>query len=433
MLNTFTLKNGLKVVTYSIPSMKSAHLSIAAKAGYIFDKPENSGLAHFMEHILCEGTPTYPNIEVFTDAIEQMAGNFNAGTSVQKIRFYLNTPSQNIKEMLKIASEVWFEPLFPEDSIERERNAIKEEIKGRQDTGWYKNARFFAKTRYRKNHPLLLDGGGEEESINRLQREDLVNYWTNFFHPKNTYLTITGGIDNKEVKKLVEDAFEKYTSKKTFPGFPKLTNLDFSNRTVAIRQDPELKTCTLDINIPSISDQSPLSDRIPQSLIRSILGGLRRSRLYRLLRQRKGLVYSVSCGSATFSTFGYFNISSQCVEENLAEVLRLITIETKSFLENGPTEEEIDFARNYSVNSALMAFDHPENIAGWIEDDLIWEDKIYMPEEYVKLYKSVNIKDIKDFMKKYWDFAKLNLVIQGPIKNSRQNISKFSQIIKDIK
>lgn len=433
MLKTYTLKNGLNVATYELPAMRSVFLAIYSKSGSIFDDRETSGCAHFMEHILVQGTPSFPSWEVLSDYIEEMSGSYNATTMPQSIRFYVNAPAKSLKELLKIGAEVFYEPLFPEESLERERRAVLEEIKTRQDALWYKNYRFFAKTRFKAGHPMLLDGGGSEEAVLKLQKKDLMDYWSRFFHPKNSYLILVGGIKSAEAKKLIEETFNKYPTGKAFPGFPKISNDDFSGRRVAIREDQDLKSCYIDLSFPSISSSAPLEDRITQGVIRSILGGLSSSRLFRLLRQRRGLVYGVRFGNSYYHNFGYSYVTSEAVKENLEEVVRLIAEELEGFIKNGPTPEEVDFAKNYQMNNVLMQFDHPSNIADWIASDLLWEDKIYTPEEYVRIIKKVDDQRIIDFMQRHWEFDKLNLVLQGPIEDSSQNLSKYRNLVKNLR
>lgn len=428
MLRTFTLKNGIKVATYTIPQMKSIFLSESVKAGSIFDNSQTSGTAHFMEHILVEGTPSFSNVEALSDFVESIAAGFNAQTSDQTVKFYINFPATQLDSILKLASEVFFEPLFLEESIEKERGAILEEIRQRNDADWYKKRLFFCQTRFRKEHPLLLDSGGLEEVVRTLQKKDLMDYWSRFFYPKNTYLILVGGFDYTQARKLIAKHFGKYQSTKGFPGFPNLTNADMSGWTVAIREDNDLRTCYIDLTFPSVSDGYSLKDIIPQGVVRLILGGLRKSRLYRLLRQRMGLVYSVGVSSSYYQHFGYVGIYTQVAVDKLEEVVNIIFKELKQFVTYGPSEEEISFAKNWLINWSLMRFDHPANIAGWIEGDLLWEERVYTPEEYAKIINRVDKKAVMSFIKKYWELDKLNLTIQGPIENSQANIKKFEKI-----
>lgn len=433
MLKTYTLKNGIKVVTYEIPQMRSVFLSQAVKGGSIFDQKETNGAAHFMEHILVQAIPSFPNVEALTDFVEKLAGSYNAMTGSQFIKFIMNSPSNSLEDVLKIGYEVFFEPLFPEDSIERERNAVLEEIHQRQDALWYKIYKFFAEVRFKSGHPLLLDGGGSQEAVTKLQKQDLVDYWSKFFHPKNTYIVLVGNFKSEKAKQLLEEIYGKNKSKDNFIGFPNFTNAQLSSRKVAIRHDDDLKTCYIDLSFPTVSNEAPLFDRIVEGVARTMLGGLRSSRLHRLLRQRRGLVYGVSIGSNNYEKFGFVQISTQAIAENMEEVIKLIVAELKGFVEDGPTSVELEFAKNYLINRSLMSFDSPGGVASWIEGDLMWEDKIYTPEEYVKVIEKVTLKDILKFMQKNWDFAKLNLVVQGAISDTPENVQKLQDLVKELK
>src|SRR5687767_10339935 len=114
MLKTFTLKNGIKVATYNLPQLKSVHIRISAKGGVVTEKPSKNGVAHFMEHMLVQGIPSLPNVDEFSRYIESLAGTYGANTESTLVRFNLTIPFTHLETGLKIASEVFFEPLFPE-------------------------------------------------------------------------------------------------------------------------------------------------------------------------------------------------------------------------------------------------------------------------------------------------------------------------------
>lgn len=434
MLKTFTLKNGLKVASYQIPQMRSVFINLGVKAGGIFDTPKTSGAAHFMEHILVQAIPSFPNVELLSEYIESLAGSYNASTSPQSVNFHASLPANHLNDILKIASEVFYQPLFLESDIERERGAVSEEIRGKMDQTWYKNWQFWSQNRYKTGHPMLLFNGGSLETVSKLQKKDLVSYWQRFFHPKNSFLVVVGGFDPKELKKSLAQYFEINKSKKSFEGFPKLSNDDLKTSGVVIRNDPKLQSVYFDLDFPSLPDSAPDQDLVTQTVISYILGGgLRSSRLYRTLRQKKGLVYYVSFSNSAYQTFGYSGVELEVAPEKLDETTRLVVAELANFLESGPTDEEIEFVKNFYVNRILMQFDHPTAIANWIQSDLMWEDKIYTPEEYVKLIQKVDKKMIMDLMQKSWDLAKLNLALQGPIAADKANTNHYAEIINQIK
>lgn len=434
MLNTFTLKNGIKVATYRLPQVKSVHINAEVKAGSILESDSNNGVAHFMEHMLVQGIPSQPNVEKFSSFIEGLAGTYGATTDPLTVDFHINLPFNKLETGIKIASEVIFEPLFVEEALERERVAVINELLQRMDSHFYKIGRFFKEVRYPKGHPLFRDTGGDLEIVKKVTIEDLKKYWQEYFLTNNTYLLVTGNFEEAELKGLLEKYFEKQEKAKRTVKYPEISNKDFTDRTVALRSDTNLKTTYIDFSFPGFATLEPdkfSKEQLGQSLLTIILGRLRNSRLFKLLRYQKGLVYGVSAGVAGLPGISSINISSETNIENLDEVVRLITAEMIAFVDKGLTEKELEFAKYFMENQWLMSFDHPSSIASWIGHELLWKDKIHLPEDSIAELNSIDNKFLLDLMKKHWDFSKLNLVIQGPV--NEEDKEKFTTMISKLK
>lgn len=434
MLSTFTLKNGIKVATYRLPQVKSVHINAEVKAGSILESDANNGVAHFMEHMLVQGIPSLPNVEKFSSFIEGLAGTYGATTDPLTVDFHINLPFNKLETGIKIASEVIFEPLFVEEALERERVAVINELLQRMDSHFYKIGRFFKEVRYPKDHPLFRDTGGDLEIVKKVTIEDLKEYWKEYFLTNNTYLLVTGNFEEEELKTLLDKYFEKQTKAKRTVKYPSISNKDFTDRTVALRSDMNLKTTYIDFSFPGFATLEPdkfSKEQLGQSLLTIILGRLRNSRLFKLLRYQRGLVYGVSAGVAGLPGISSINISSETNIENLDEVVRLITAEMIAFVDKGLTEKELEFAKYFMENQWLMSFDHPSSIASWIGYELLWKDKIHLPEDSIDELKSIDNKFLLDLMKKHWDFSKLNLVIQGPV--NEEDKEKFTTMISKLK
>ncbi len=433
MLNTFTLKNGIKVATYKLPSVKSVHISAEVKAGSVLESDLNNGVAHFMEHMLVQGVPMLPNVEKFSSFIEGLAGTYGATTDPLTVDFHVNFPFTKLETGIKIASEVIFEPLFVSEALEKERVAVINELLQRMDSHFYKIGRFFKQVRYPKDHPLYRDTGGELEIVKKITIEDLKEYWKKYFLPGNTYLLVTGNFEETELKKLLEEYFEKQNRDSKTVKYPAVSNKDFTERTVALRNDPNLKTAYIDFSFPGFATLEPdkySKELLGQSLLTIILGRLRNSRLFKLLRYQKGLVYGVSAGTAGIPGINSINISSETGIENLEEVVRLITAELIAFVDKGLTEKELEFAKYFMENQWLMSFDHPSSIASWIGHELLWKQTIRLPEDSIEELKGIDNKFLLNIMKKHWDFGKLNLVIQGPV--NEDDKEKYEQMISKL-
>ena len=433
MLNTFTLKNGIKVATYKLPSVKSVHINAEVKAGAVLETDENNGVAHFMEHMLVQGIPTLPDVEKFSSFIEGLAGTYGATTDPLTVDFHINLPFNKLETGIKIASEVIFEPLFVEEALEKERVAVINELLQRMDSHFYKISRFFKEVRYPKGHPLYRDTGGDLEVVKKVTIADLKKYWKEYFLTSNTYILVTGNFEEEELKDLLNKYFQRHEKDSKVLKYPEVSNKDFTDRTVALRNDPNLKTAYIDFSFPGFAtlDADKYSkELLGQSLLTIILGRLRNSRLFKLLRYQKGLVYGVSAGVAGVPGINAINISSETGPDNLDEVVRLITAELIAFVDKGLIEKELAFAKYFMENQWLMSFDHPSSIASWIGHELLWKKKIHLPEDSIEELNSINNKFLLDLMKKHWDFGKLNLVIQGPVDESSKE--KYDMMIEKL-
>jgi predicted Zn-dependent peptidase len=430
MLKTFNLKNGMHIATYDMPELRSVNLTITVKGGSIVEPKHQEGVAHFMEHMLVQGIPSFPNAQALSGYAEGLAGSYGAYTSQNTVAFTMTVPFSHIRDALRIGSEVFFEPLFPVEAFEKERRAVLNEIDQDTDSRWYKFQEFSRKIRYVPTSVFQQKTVGKKQIIEQVTHEDLVGYWKSYFVPSNTYLFVCGNLSKIDVGQLLEEYFGKHESPKKFPGFPKLSRDDLAGRQVAIRNDRDLHVNYLDLTFPALSYYDRMDLKIKQDLALTILGGLRTSRLFQLLRYQKGLVYNVSANDFLGLGVGTAYIYSEVTTSHLDEVVELIVKEFHSFREKGPLEKELAFTKNYLSNKWLMSFDHPSAIGDWVNGEFLWKDSVHMPEDYISMMRDIEVGDVVELMQEYWDMKKLQLVIQGPVEDSKENISKFDEMIE---
>jgi|GEM_PF-2180236 len=433
MLKKSILPNGINLATYDMPSIKSLHVGITVKGGSLVDKPEKNGLAHYMEHMLVQGIPSLPTAQSMSNFIESVSGTYNAYTSASTVHFMIHVPFLYAEDALRIASEVFFQPLFPEGAMEKERHAVINEITQEMDSRWFKFNEFFRAIRYTKTSPLQQPTVGSIATIQKVTREDVQTYWEEYFSTQNTYLFIGGNFKQKQLDMLVEKYFGNIKKGKNFTGFPHLSaNNDFTKRQVAIRHDDKLQANYIDLVYPALATDDTPEEHLKQFLALTILGRLRSSRLFRILRYEKGYVYGVSISNAEWPGVGYASAYSEVQPEYLDEVVKILIDELYKFIQEGPTQEELVLAKNFLTNQWLMIFDNPSSIAGWIEGQLLWRDKILLPEDDIAMLKNITSQEIISFMQKKWNMKKIQLIIQGPLEASKENLEKFQKILAEL-
>lgn len=428
MIDIFTLPNGIRVVTYQIKALKSIHVALAVKGGSLAENQGENGVAHFMEHMLVQGTKSFNSAEELSFYVENLAGSYNAYTDGFTVSFTITLPYTGLTDCIKIASEVFFHANFPENTIEKERQAIVTEIAQRIDSQWYKLDQVFKDTRY-KREILQKDTGGTREDVEKITKEHMIAYWEKYFVPNNTVLFIGGNFETKELKKLLNEYFVSVPQEqKDVQPYPKITKEDFNEKGIFLKPNPSYSTNYVDISFATVGYTADWKELTKQDIALSLLGQFRTSRLFTLLRYKKGLVYGVYAQKTLYPEVGLVHITYETPTESLAEVTKL-TLETLyDFIEKGPTEQELDFAKHYFTNSWLMTFDNPSSVANWFEAALLWLDTVRTPEDYIEMVKDISAKDVTEFMKKNWDLSKLQLLIQGAIEDSVENREGFDRL-----
>lgn len=414
------MTNGIHVVMYRFPEVKSVHVSLYTKSGSIMENPKKNGLAHFMEHMLLQGTPSYPTSQEIAFYLEQLAGKYNAFTSELLISFYVTLPYIHAKEAVALASDIWFKSLFPVDALEKERRAVLTEAVQNLDSLEYKLGKFFKEKRFIPDSKLQQFGIGVPETIEKVAIEDIKEFWEEYFTTENTYIVLVGNFVEEEMEALLDEYFGEIKKTTQPEVFTNLSKKDYAEKGVFIRQDPKLLTNYYDIDFPSIDSLAPIEELMTQKLALVILGQLQSSRLIKTLRYDKGLVYGAGAGTAAYPHLGSVSISSEMRDTQFKEVVTIMTDITKEFVTKGPTEQEMKHAKNYLSNQLLMAFDQTSGIANWISTELLWRDKIHMPEDYIAVIKNITHKDIMDLMHNKWDFSKTQIVLQGPQSESKE-------------
>lgn len=291
-------------------SLRSMHLRLSIKGGSIVESQEKNGVAHFMEHMLVQGIPSFPNAQALSSFVESLAGTYNAYTSQLTVSYAMTVPFSHTEDAVRIASEIFFEPLFPEEAIEKERRAVINEIKQDIDSRWFKFQEFFRTVRFTPDSPLNIRTAGTQDTVQNLSRRDFLDYWNTYFVPKNMYLFLIGNLEAVDVKAMLEKYLGKYPAGNIQPEYPHLNNNHFADRQVAIRTDNELQVNYLDLVFPSLSLTDDILLRVKQNIALIILGRLRTSRLFQLLRYQKGLVYGVSASDTQWPGAGYAYVTS---------------------------------------------------------------------------------------------------------------------------
>lgn len=396
MIKKTTLQNNLQVITDYNPNFKTVTLAYVVKCGSYNETEDILGIAHFTEHMLFKGTVNRTSKEI-SEAIEGVGGILNAETSFEHTRYYCTIPSEQWEQGLDVLSDLMWYNTLPEEEFEREKQVVLEELKMYDDDPSSKVIDLL----FQSLHPNYFNRqyiGGTLETVKKITREQMVQFIDKFYIPSNIVFIATGNVDHD---KLVE-------------ALSKQTDIDLDNKEL-IKEKNEFKPDKLgqkDSIVKKDVVQSHLAwgifgpapsdkDYITAEIIAGLLGGNSSSRLYQIIREQKGLAYTVSMdieATSDCSIFlGYVGLDGNNIKATKQVVLdELNKIKTEDIDEN-----ELQRIKSYLKGTLMISLEKTSAQNSFITTSII--DKLDMTsEEYVNLIDQVTIEDVKNVANLYF-------------------------------
>ena len=354
--NTATLNNGLRIIHLPNTS-KIAYCGYQIKAGTRNEKPGDEGLAHFCEHVTFKGTQTHTSTAII-NKLESVGGDLNAFTNKEDTVFYSAIPVEHFAKAVDVLSDIVFYSIFPQAEIDKEVEVICDEIESYNDSpaeliyDEFENLVF-------KGHPLGHNILGSADRVRSFATADAMRFTQQYYRPDNAIFFVYGNIDFKRLVKTLE----KLT--------PKQRQESVADEALAVANGklPELTILNHDthqahvmIGNRAYSATHPL--RIPLYLLNNMLGGPgMNARLNVILRERRGLVYSVESSMVCYGDTGLWAVYFGCDPHDVNRCVRLVKGEFKRLMEKPLSEKTLAAAKKQIKGQLAVACDNNENFA----------------------------------------------------------------------
>ena len=374
-----------------MPNFKSVSTNIFVGVGSRDEVKGEHGLSHFVEHMLFKGTKTR-SAEDIANELDGLGVDLNAYTSNDGTCYWTKGIRANTEKCVEILTDMYFNMQFADEDFEKEQEVIVQEIHMRDDeprSAMFDLARetFFAGT------PLGHDIAGTVEDIRGYKPKDIHNYKNKHYIPQKTILSFTGDITVEEAETLAEKYFESNAKTK---GEPRIKSTPETNRVIPKQafatkvKDIEQQNVTL--FFPIVNNVHP--ERYVWAYIYEILAAGMSSRLFTSVREKLGLVYSISGGVALYDLGGYFYIWFSCTPNNTEKVLKTIRAEIEKFKLEGPTEDEMLKVRNQRESAELFNAEQTTAVNARNVTSLFEFNRIKPIDEYLNDINKVTREDI---------------------------------------
>lgn len=421
MYNLSTLKNGLTLITIDLPYLDSVTTMVAIGAGSRYENKKINGLSHFLEHMAFKGTKKYPSAEIIANLVDGIGAVNNAGTDKEYTFYWIKSASKHISFASSILSSMVSEPLLLDEEIEKEKGVIVEEIRMYQDNpgryifDLYENLQF-------GSQPLGWDIAGDEKTVKSLKKEDFVSYIKSLYVASNMALIFVGKLP-KNIKEIAEENFSN------LPGGKKLNYLPFK----PLKQSkPKIdiyykKTDQANLVLGVEGYDRRDEKRYAARVLGIILGEGMSSRLFREIREKRGLAYHVSAGHHSYLDTGMFIFYAGLKLEKAEEGLKVIIDEMMKTVSEKVTNEELIKAKEMERGRIALRSESTNFLAEHFGVNFILDGDLETFDEYLKKIEAVTLDDIQKVAKQLFKKEKFNLQIIAPLKNK----AKFMSILEN--
>lgn len=347
------LNNGIRIVTETIPYVRSVSCGVWIDVGSRDETEELNGISHFIEHMVFKGTEKYSSLQI-ARSLESVGGYLNAFTTKEHTCFYARTLDVYLNKAIDVLSEIVQYPEFDPKEIEKEKTVVLEELKNIEDDPDDIIHDYLERSVYQK-HPLGFPVIGRADSIRRFNRDDMFRYMKNHFVPDRMVVAAAGNLSHEKLVESVESRFTARRRKKEFlRGRGPKENI--SSHEVYDRPHNQAYVCigTLGYGVQS-------KFRYPLLILNTLLGDGMSSRLFQNIREKYGFAYAVYSFANLLSDTGNFGVYIGTDNDNINRSLDLIYKEFNSLREKGTGRGELERTKAQMKGSMMLGLENMSN------------------------------------------------------------------------
>lgn len=405
-----TLPNGLRIVTGEMPHTRSATVSMYVGAGSRYERDEEAGLSHFLEHMLFKGASRRPTARDISEAIESHGGMHNAATDRELTVYYAKVPHAAAEETIDILADMITQPVMDPAELEKERSVILEELAGVEDSPGELAAILIDETLW-PGQPIGRNVGGTPDSVTSLPIEAVNRYMRAQYVPENTVLTVAGNVKHEMVVAAAERWLGDMPRAAAGAWYPVEPRNGASRLALRQKDTEQAHIC---LAYPSVSLSDP--GRYAVDLLSTVLGEGMSSRLFLELREERALVYDVHSYPSEFRDTGSFTIYAGCDPSNARVTVEAVLAEVETLLKGLPTVE-LAKAKEMAKGRIQLRMEDTRSVAGWLGSQELLLGKILSVDEVVAQIDAVSHDHVMAMAKQILAPEKATMAVVGPFED----------------
>lgn len=385
--NLYELNNGIRIVHKPI-SGKIAHCGFIINTGSRDELLEENGIAHFIEHTIFKGTNKRKAHHIL-NRIDSVGGEINAYTTKEKTCVYASFVVDYFERAAELLTDILTNSTFPEKEIEKEKDVIIDEIHSYQDTPFEQIYDDFEELVF-CNHSLGMNILGTEQSVNKINRNAILDFIARNYATNQIVFSIIGNISEKKIRQISKKYLENILTK-----IKPLVRDDFNDYKPfqkSIEKDNYQSHCIIgNVAYGAIDKKKP-----GFILLNNILGGpAMNSRLNMSIREKYGYAYSIESSYTSYTNTGIFSIYLGTDQKNLTKSIALTLKELKKLRDTKFSTIQLHRAKVQLLGQITLSEENSANIMLGIGKSLLNYGKVDSLEE---VYEKINLITASDLL-----------------------------------
>ncbi len=399
------LSNGIKVAAEHVPYVQSVSLGVWVANGSRFEKEEESGISHFIEHMLFKGTEKRTAEQIALE-MDSVGGQLNAFTTREYTCFYAKTLNDQTETAMDILSDMVFCPELSKENMDLERRVVLEEIAMYEDSPEDVVYDLFAETVW-KDTAMGRTILGTPEALAAVTPDSMRSYMKEHYTSGSIVLAAAGNFGDDFFDKLDE----YFGHRGIGSGVPEAAEAGYKAANAVCKRDFEQVQLIAGFEGIDVFDDSVYALLV----FNNVFGSGMSSRLFQNIREKYGLTYSIGAGHSAYIGTGTFDISAAASPENTPRVAELISAEIKRVKSEGLTEDEIARAKIQLRGNYLLANENVGARMQTIGRTALLGRPLRTQAEVIKYVMSVDRDDVMRIIERVLNEKTLSVIAAGPI------------------
>src|ERR671921_193073 len=357
-IDSSSLPNGLPIHRVEIPGTRALTVLVAFDAGARTERPDENGMAHFLEHLVFKGGELYDDYRKVNETAERIGGVLNAYTSHDLVAFHITCRAEVAEQAIDLLSDFVGRPRIDADELERERGVVIQEIARAQDQPSLVAEHLIDRAAFGE-HPLGRPVLGPEEHLRTFSRDAIVSFRRRQWAGSRGGAFLVGNLEHVPENQEIAETFGRFPSIKSNGAYEPAP--PFAPTTLVEQRDSNQSHLRMSYR-PSI-DPRDQRDRAALAVYGTLLGGSMGSRLFDEIREQRGLAYSVYSVDHSFADVPILQLSAGLDSAKCAEAYTRMREIVDELRTDGPNEEEFERARAYAAGRRVLAFENTNAVA----------------------------------------------------------------------